>query len=120
MGNTALKNKAKVEAYKNSLKRKGKFDSGCYLGAMNAAIIMLYVMHNDFGYGKKRLKRIYNRIADLSELYMAESEGDEQVKVSELAEVLKEECGIDIDLKKGILRFPPLDNEPGANAFQLR
>lgn len=100
--------------------RKQGYDEGCWVGALNAAIIMLYVMHDEFGYGKKRLKRIYNRISDLTNTYMVDTEGEEQVYVTELAEVLKEECGIELDAKTALLHFPKIESEPGYEIFRLK
>ena len=95
------------------------YDEGCWVGALNAAVIMLYVLHNDFGYGSARLKRVYNRIADLTNTYMKEGE-TERIMVKELAEVLEDECGIKLDISTATMRFPRIEDEPGSEEFRLK
>lgn len=59
--------------------------------------LVLYVLHKEFGFGEKRLKRFYDSfkpaIEEMTERYSMNEPGDD---VWLATRVLREECGIDI------------------------
>lgn len=65
-------------------------------GILFVTVIFLSVMRDKFGYGKKRLKRIYSAMEDL-----AESVGARYVKLTDLQQALEEEADITIGMKRG-------------------
>lgn len=62
----------------------------CTEKATNYAIILLLsVMHDKHGYGKKRLSRILNQLDDL-----ADSIAKGYVRLEDLRSMIEDECGI--------------------------
>ena len=64
-------------------------------GILFVTVIFLSVMRDKFGYGKKRLKRIYSAMEAL-----AESVGEGYVRLTDLQIALEEEAKITIGMKK--------------------
>ena len=60
-------------------------------GILFVTIIFLFVMRDKFGYGKKRLKRLYNEVEKL-----AESISLGYVRLTDLQLALEQESGITI------------------------
>ena len=62
----------------------------CTRDGVNAAFtIFLTVMRDKWGYGHKRLNRLYGQIVDLSETI-----GEGYISVDKLKKILKDEAGI--------------------------
>ena len=64
-------------------------------GILFVTVIFLSVMRDKFGYGKKRLKRIYSAMEAL-----AGSVGEGYVRLTDLQIALEEEAKITIGMKK--------------------
>ena len=58
----------------------------------NAFAIFLMVMHDKWGFGMKRLNRLFGHICELSDLV-----GDRYVSVAEIKKTLRDEMGIVIE-----------------------
>ena len=68
----------------------------CTENATNYAIILLLsVMHDKHGYGKKRLARVLNQLDNL-----ADSVSEGYVKLEDLRHMIEDECGIIIMNRK--------------------
>lgn len=76
-------------------------------GMMHAAVIMLWMMHREHGFGKTRLIRILNQIAQYSAEYVAPAYNDvpegefSGLSVEDMCQALEDECEIYINLRKG-------------------
>lgn len=77
-------------------------------GMMYAAVIVLWMMHREYGFGKKRLIRILNQISQYSTEYIAPAYSNDiaegefaGLSAEDMCQALEEECEIYIDLKKG-------------------
>lgn len=57
----------------------------------NAFAIFLIVMHDKWGFGMKRLNRLFKHICDLSEQV-----GDGYISTAEIKKILRDEMGINI------------------------
>lgn len=68
------------------------FDKGIYTGTGKSLIVMCYILHNSFGFGEKRLKRIMEE----SE-YLFECADEGRVSIDDMAKVLKDECNFDVE-----------------------
>lgn len=91
----AKQKKVNLEAYK--LKRmlnaevNKAYDKGVSEGCAKTLILMSYVLHNSFGFGEGRLKKIVSEVKHLGECM-----DDGLVNMQDLHEVLKDECNFDI------------------------
>lgn len=90
-----MKKKNPVVSMRESERRK-LIDKSRNEGILFVTVIFLSVMRDKFGYGKKRLKRIYSAMEDL-----ADSIGAGYVKLSDLQLALEEEADITIGMKEG-------------------
>lgn len=68
------------------------FDRGIYTGTGKSLIVMCYILHNSFGFGEKRLKKI----VDESQ-YLFECSDEGRVNIDDMAQVLKDECNFDVE-----------------------
>lgn len=97
---SAKTKKADLEAMKLQAMIKTEvhraFDRGIYDGTGKTLIVMCYILHNSFGFGEKRLKKIVEE----SE-YLFECADEGRVSIDDMAGVLKDEC--DFDVKDGLL-----------------
>ena len=91
----AKQKKANLEALKLEQMLKAEvnkaYDKGVSEGCAKTLILMSYVLHNSFSFGKKRLKRIVDEVKHLGECM-----DDGLVNMEDLHEVLKDECRFDI------------------------
>ena len=62
----------------------------------SAFAIFLMVMRDKWGFGAKRLNRLFKHICDLSEMV-----GDGYISTAEIKKTLREEMGIEIGDRKG-------------------
>lgn len=89
--------------------RNRVFTQGENIGYTNATIIMLWLLRIEYGFGKGRLTKFLHQITALCEEYVLPSqskqpEGTYQgITLEDMAEVLKDECDIHIDWKRGLI-----------------
>lgn len=107
-GSTAAYRKADMEARKwagiiNADRRK-EFDRGL----MTATVVVLWMMHREYGFGQTRLYRIIKQIVQYNTNYIAPAydpkreEGTfEGLSLEEMCKALAEECSIYINVEKG-------------------
>lgn len=67
------------------------YSQGISEGCAKTLILMSYVLHNSFGFGEGRLKKIVSEVKHLGECM-----DDGLVNMEDLHEVLKDECRFDI------------------------
>lgn len=91
----AERKKANLEALKLEQMLKAEvnkvYDKGISEGCAKTLILMSYVLHNSFGFGEGRLKKIVGEVK-----YLGECMDDGRVNMEDLHEVLKDECKFDI------------------------
>jgi len=107
-GATAAFKKADLEARKtlgiiNANMRK-EFDRGL----MTATVVVLWMMHREYGFGQTRLYRIIKQIVQYNTEYIApaydpkrEEGAFEGLSLEEMCKALAEECSIYINVEKG-------------------
>lgn len=107
-GSTAAYRKADMEARKtlgiiNANMRK-EFDRGL----MTATVVVLWMMHREYGFGQTRLYRIIKQIVQYNTEYIApaydqkrEERTFEGLTLDQMCEALAEECSIYINVEKG-------------------
>ena len=71
---------------------KRAFSDGVYAGTGKTLTLMCYILHNSFGFGEKRLKKIVKEGA-----YLAECTDDGRLSIDDMTEVLKDECNFSIE-----------------------
>ena len=93
---TAKSKKANLEAMKiNAMVNaeiKRAFSDGVYAGTGKTLTLMCYILHNSFGFGEKRLKKIVKE-----SMYLAECVDEERVNLNDMAAVLQDECNFSIE-----------------------
>lgn len=92
---TAKQKKANLEALKLEQILKAEvnkaYDKGISEGCAKTLILICYCLHNSFGFGEGRLKKIVSEVEHLGECM-----DDGLVNMQDLHEVLKDECRFDI------------------------
>ena len=89
--------------------RSRVFMQGENIGYTNATVIMLWLLHTEYGFGKKRLAKFLRQITDFCGEYVLPSqekqpEGEYQgITLEDMAEALKDECDIHIDWERGLI-----------------
>ena len=87
----AEQKKANLEKYKLEQMLKAEanklYSKGVSEGCAKTLILICYCLHNSFGFGEGRLKRIVDEVKHLGECM-----DDGLVNMEDLHEVLKEEC----------------------------
>lgn len=81
----------KLEAIVKTEVRKA-WDSGVYTGTGKTLTLMCYILHNSFGFGEKRLKRIVSESK-----YLFECVDEKRLTLDDMTEVLKDECNFSIE-----------------------
>ena len=93
---TAKNKKANLEAMKiNAMVKaeiKRAFSDGVYAGTGKTLTLMCYILHNSFGFGEKRLKKIVKEGS-----YLAECTKEGRLSIDDMTEVLKDECNFSIE-----------------------
>ena len=93
---TAKNKKANLEAMKiNAMVNaeiKRAFSDGVYAGTGKTLTLMCYILHNSFGFGEKRLKKIVKEGA-----YLAKCTDEGRLSLDDMTEVLKDECNFSIE-----------------------
>ncbi len=93
---TAKNKKANLEAMKINAIVNGEikraFSEGVYAGTGKTLTLMCYILHNSFGFGEKRLKRIVKEGA-----YLAECTDEGRLSLDDMTAVLKDECNFSIE-----------------------
>lgn len=84
------------------------YRQGENIGYTEATIIMLWLLHTEYGFGKVRLARFLKQILVFCEAYIAVSGGEGEWKgigLEDMTKALKDECDIDIDCKRGLINI---------------
>lgn len=68
------------------------FDKGIYYGTGKTLTLMCYILHNSFGFGEKRLKRIVEE-----SMYLAECVEDDRLNLNDMEAVLQDEYNFSIE-----------------------
>lgn len=93
---TAKSKKANLEAMKiNAMvnaELKRAFSNGVYAGTGKTLTLMCYILHNSFGFGEKRLKKIVKEGS-----YLAKCTDEGRLSIDDMTEVLKNECNFSIE-----------------------
>lgn len=93
---TAKNKKANLEAMKINAIVNGEikraFSEGVYAGTGKTLTLMCYILHNSFGFGEKRLKRIVKEGS-----YLAECTDEGRLSLDDMTAVLKDECNFSIE-----------------------
>ena len=93
---TAKNKKANLEAMKINAIVNGEikraFSEGVYAGTGKTLTLMCYILHNSFGFGEKRLKKIVKEGA-----YLAKCTDEGRLSLDDMTEVLKDECNFSIE-----------------------
>lgn len=63
----------------------------------NATVVMFWLLHDKYGFGKKRLGQFAEEIYNFCNGYVAEG----YLSVEDMAQTLDEECGIHFELTSG-------------------
>ena len=105
-GNIAERRKAKMEAMKFAGMVHSDLNKAHDIGMMKAAVIIMWMMHREHGFGRQRLIRMMNMIHQYCQDYIIpiSEHGENEfagVSVEDMCEALADECGIYIDIKKG-------------------
>ena len=93
---SASRNKADLEARKinailnNEVKKA--WDNGVYTGTGKTLTLMCYILHNSFGFGEKRLKRIVSESK-----FLFDCVDEKRLTLADMTEVLKDECNFSIE-----------------------
>lgn len=81
----------KINAMVNA-EMKRAFSDGVYHGTGKTLTLMCYILHNSFGFGEKRLKRIVKEGS-----YLAKCTKEGRLTLDDMTEVLKDECNFSIE-----------------------
>ena len=81
----------KINAILNSEIKKA-WDSGVYTGTGKTLTLMCYILHNSFGFGEKRLKRIVSESK-----FLFDCVDEKRLTLADMTEVLKDECNFSIE-----------------------
>lgn len=93
---TAKNKKANLEAMKiNAMvnaELKRAFSDGVYAGTGKTLTLMCYILHNSFGFGEKRLKKIVKEGS-----YLAKCTKEGRLSLDDMTAVLQDECNFSIE-----------------------
>ena len=93
---SASRKKADLEALKLEAIVKTEirraWDNGVYVGTGKTLTLMCYILHNSFGFGEKRLRRIVSESK-----YLFECVDEKRLTLDDMTEVLKDECNFSIE-----------------------
>lgn len=96
MLSSASRKKADLEALKLEAIVKTEirraWDNGVYVGTGKTLTLMCYILHNSFGFGEKRLRRIVSESK-----YLFECVDEKRLTLDDMTEVLKDECNFSIE-----------------------
>ena len=81
----------KLKAALNA-KMKRAFSDGVYAGTGKTLTLMCYIVHNSFGFGEKRLKKIVKEGA-----YLAKCTDEGRLTLVDMTAVLQDECNFSIE-----------------------
>ena len=92
---SASRKKADLEAMKLQkmieAERMRAYDQGVNAGCAKTLILINYILHNRFGFGKKRFRRIYDEAK-----YLGECVDEGRLSLEDMHQVLIDECDMDI------------------------
>lgn len=93
---SASRKKADLEALKLEAIVKTEirraWDNGVYVGTGKTLTLMCYILHNSFGFGEKRLKRIVSESK-----FLFDCVDEKRLTLDDMTEVLKDECNFSIE-----------------------
>ena len=81
----------KINAMVNA-EMKRAFSDGVYAGTGKTLTLMCYILHNSFGFGEKRLKKIVKEGS-----YLAKCTEEGRLTLDDMTEVLKDDCNFSIE-----------------------
>lgn len=85
------------------------YKKGENIGYTEATIIMLWLLHTEYGFGKVRLARFLRQIMSFCEAYIVPTPDNREegeftgLGLEDMASALKEECDISIDWQRGLI-----------------
>ena len=107
-GSTAAFKKADMEARKTLGVINANMRKEFNRGLMTATVVVLWMMHREYGFGQTRLYRIIKQIVKYNTEYIApaydpkrEEGAFEGLSLEEMCNALAEECSIYINVEKG-------------------
>ena len=86
-----LMKKGKIEQFAGEISRMAKRDANT-AATVNSMTLSMWVLHEEFGFGGERLRRFYRAMAKQATLI-----NEHYVKVTDIQQTLKDECGIGVD-----------------------
>lgn len=86
-----LAKKGKLEQFAWEISRMAKRDANT-AATVNSMTLSMWVLHEEFGFGGERLRRFYRAMAK-----QATCINEHYVKVTDIQQTLKDECGIGFD-----------------------
>ena len=86
-----LMKKGKIEQFAGEISRLAKRDANS-AATVNSMTLSMWVLHEEFGFGGERLRRFYRAMAKQAQLV-----NEHYVKVKDIQQTLKDECGIGVD-----------------------
>lgn len=93
---TAKTKKADLELRKMkaaiNAEMKRVFNDGVYHGTGKTLTLMCYILHNSFGFGEKRLKKIVKEGS-----YLAKCTKEGRLTLDDMTAVLQDECNFSIE-----------------------
>lgn len=109
--NAAARNKAILNdmLWANDVNKRIKFacDSSFSMGFARGVILLLWVLHAQLGFGPKRLQKFVAVYQEYVRSHYSLEAGDGEyqgINIDDMAQALRDECGIDIDPDTGIFR----------------
>lgn len=95
--------------------RIGVFQQGENIGYTNATIVMLWLLHTEYGFGHVRLAKFLHAITDFCEAYVLPAQQKHKegeyagITLEDMCQALKDECKIDIDWKRGLIEIEGIE-----------
>ena len=86
-----LAKKGKLEQFAGEISRAATKNANS-AATVNSMTLSMRVLHEEFGFGGERLRRFYRAMAKQATLI-----NEHYVKVTDIQQTLKDECGIGVD-----------------------
>lgn len=91
--------------------RRYVYLKGLNMGYSEATVIMLWLLHTEYGFGKKRLAKFMHQITDFCGEHVLPGQEKQKdgeyrgITLEDMAEALKDECDIHFDLENGMVNI---------------
>ncbi len=112
---TAKYKRARIQAMKDISKVNKQYNDAATMGFTQAAVLFLWVLHTQFGFGTKRIHQFvmtYQKYIREHTKHEDATEGEYQgITAYDMAQALKDEYDIEIDLHKGSFEIKNLKAE---------